>query len=248
MKTTSSQIRILVGFLLLIAGASFLLQELGLLNFSLGNLISTWWPIAVIAVGIVVLFNNPHSFLFPLLVIFAGILLQFRQLDILTFNIWNLIWPAAIVAFGLSLMFERSNKQARKLKNSKHTDDPNAPKINNDDTVSVLAIFSGAEVKNTSDHFQGGNASSAFGAFEIDLRDATLKEAATLDVFTMFGGGEIIVPEGWRIETNGLPIFGGWENKTRKPKDKNAPTLLIRGTCLFGGVSIVHKRSSSSSW
>jgi hypothetical protein len=78
-----------------------------------------------------------------------------------------------------------------------------------------------------------------FGGIELDLTDAEMKNGATVDVFTAFGGIDIRVPDGWIIKTSGLPIFGGWEDKTRKPRDANkAPVLNIAGTCLFGGVSI----------
>lgn len=259
MKTTTSYARIFLGAGLLLAGAALLLNEFSLLSFSLGDIIKEWWPLIVIGAGLVILFNNPQSFVFPLIVIVAGILLQFRQLDLIEFNVWNLIWPSALLVIGLSLLFERTNYTksiSSKTNTSKDDEDEESDdefdsrQVTSDDKVSVLAIFSGSEVKNTSSNFQGGDASAIFGAFEVDLRDSSLKKEATLSVFTAFGGGEIIVPEGWRIETNGLPLFGGWENKTKKPAKANAPTLYIRGTCLFGSVSIRHKRSgsSSSSW
>lgn len=256
MKTTSSYSRILLGLVLLLVGAALLLNEFNLLDFSVWNIIQEWWPLIVIGAGLVILFNNPQSFLFPLIVIIAGILLQFRQLDLLEFNIWSLIWPSVLLVVGLSLLFERNNRTKSVSSEASAEDesdedeedgDFDTRQVTSDDKVSILAVFSGSEVKNTSDNFQGGDASALFGAFEVDLRGASFKKEATLNVFTAFGGGEIIVPEGWRIETNGLPLFGGWENKTKKPTKANAPTLYIRGTCLFGGISIRHKRASSYS-
>lgn len=248
MKTTSSNSRIILGIVLLILGATFLLSELGLLHFSLGEIIREWWPLAVIATGVIILFNNPQTFVFPLIVIVAGFLLQFRQLGLLEFNIWSLVWPSALLVIGLSLLFERKQGSVSYVTKENDDDDEyDTKQVTSDDKVSVLALFSGSEVKNTSRNFQGGDASAAFGAFEVDLRGASFKKEAALNVFAIFGGGDIIVPEGWRIETNGLPIFGGWENKTKQPTNENAPTLYIRGTCLFGGISIRHKHSSSSS-
>lgn len=254
MKTTSSNSRIILGIILLVLGATFLLNEFGFLHFSLGDLIREWWPLAVIATGVIILFNNPQTFVFPLVVIVAGFLLQFRQLGLLEFNIWSLIWPSALLVIGLSLLFERKQGSISYLTDEKGDDSEDeddeeygSKQVTSDDKVSVLALFSGSEVKNTSRNFQGGDASSAFGAFEVDLRGATIKKEATLNVFALCGSGEIIVPEGWRIETSGLPIFGGWENKTKSPTKEKAPTLYIRGTCVFGGISIRHKRSSSSS-
>jgi hypothetical protein len=47
------------------------------------------------------------------------------------------------------------------------------------------------------------------------------------------------VPEGWRIISKVSPIGGGIENKTRTA-DKKAPTLVIVGDVVFGGVEIKH--------
>lgn len=46
---------------LIVIGALFLLNNLGLTDLSLGRLISTWWPAILIAVGIGMLFNRGWS-------------------------------------------------------------------------------------------------------------------------------------------------------------------------------------------
>src|SRR5690606_8840119 len=160
----------LLGIVLLILGATFLLSELGLLHFSLGEIIREWWPLAVIATGVIILFNNPQTFVFPLIVIVAGFLLQFRQLGLLEFNIWSLVWPSALLVIGLSLLFERKQGSISYVTKENDDDDEyDTKQVTSDDKVSVLALFSGSEVKNTSRNFQGGDASAAFGAFEVDL-------------------------------------------------------------------------------
>lgn len=44
--------------ILIVLGALFLLQNLGLLDFDLGRLLSTWWPLILILVGVSMLFRR----------------------------------------------------------------------------------------------------------------------------------------------------------------------------------------------
>lgn len=45
------------------------------------------------------------------------------------------------------------------------------------------------------------------------------------------------VPEHVRVEITGIPIFGGWEDKTRR-KDIDSPLLKINALVIFGGVEV----------
>ncbi len=210
---------ILLGLLVLIVGVGFLLSALNILEF--GGIIRTWWPLIVVGVGLASLVSNPRVFGWPLLIMAFGVLLQLRQLDIVTFNVWSLVWPTIIVVLGLHLLFGR-----------------NRPKEVDADSIDVLALFSGYKANSTSTKLKGGRISAVFGGMELDLTDAKLAKGASLDVFAALGGIEIKVPEGWNVKISGLPIMGGWENKTKAPKGEDAPALNIRGTCFMGGVSV----------
>ena len=63
-----------------------------------------------------------------------------------------------------------------------------------------------------------------------------------MDVVVAFGGVEIVVPEGWRVDVKGIPLFGGWSNKTaRDLVGADAPLLSIEALVAFGGLDIGHK-------
>ena len=48
--------------------------------------------------------------------------------------------------------------------------------------------------------------------------------------------------EGWRVEVKGIPLFGGWSNKTRRDLvGVDAPLLSIEALVAFGGLDIGHK-------
>jgi hypothetical protein len=53
-------------------------------------------------------------------------------------------------------------------------------------------------------------------------------DGATLAVTAAFGGVDVIVPRGWRVESKGTPIFGGFDNTADAPPEgTDAPTLTV---------------------
>jgi hypothetical protein len=222
MKTRSLG-TVLFGLLVIALGLGFLLSSLKVIG--LGESLGTWWPMLIIIVGLLSLMSNPRQFLWPLLIISAGVVFQISQLGWLGVNAWSVIWPLAIIFFGLSVLFSHGNP-------TKDSDELE------EDKLDLLVAFSGQSARSVSKQFTGGRMNALFGGIEADLTEAKLKDGkADLDVMTMFGGIEIRVPETWTVKVSGLPLFGGWENKTKTPKNP-AGVLTIHGTCMFGGVSI----------
>jgi hypothetical protein len=90
--------------------------------------------------------------------------------------------------------------------------------------------------------FRGGKIAAVFGGFEIDLTQADIDgPQAVLHADTVFGGGEIRVPDTWQITVKGAAVFGGYSNETRqRPPENpaNAKHLIIQGAAVFGGVVI----------
>ena len=109
------------------------------------------------------------------------------------------------------------------------------------DSINALALFSAYNVKNVTSTFKGGSATALFGGLDLDLRESAIEDnqEAVLDMFVAFGGMDIFVPEDWNIVIKGIPIFGGWDNKSRN-KDINSegPMLVIHSLVLFGGFDV----------
>jgi predicted membrane protein len=76
------------------------------------------------------------------------------------------------------------------------------------------------------------------GGCEIDLRQAAIDGEAVIEVFALWGGIEIKVPEDWTIGSRVVPILGGFEDKTRPQRGAAAHRLLIRGFAIMGGIEI----------
>ena len=210
-----------------IAGAAIIgVGVLALLNslnvVSIGEVFQDWWPIAIIVAGILFFMNDPRNFIWPLILVTVGSLLQLRELDIISVNPWQLFWPLVIIAVGISTLVNRSHTHRG---------------VNKKDLDDITALLAGSSTKNESKNYKGGKVSAILGGIEIDLREAEIKEDATLNVLTVLGGVDIKVPEGWEVKSTITPIAGGVEVKT-KPAGKKAPVLTIVGDVVLGGVEI----------
>lgn len=209
------------GLGILILGIGFLLDALKVIEFD--NVAATWWPLLIIIGGIGALIGNPRHYIFPLGFILVGTLLQLNTLDIIDVNIGSLVWPIIVIVVGLSLLLKQGVGR---------------PVESNEKKTDLFAAMAGIDTRVTSADYQGGKASATLGGIALDLRKATIKNEAKLELFTFMGGIEIKVPENWRVNVAGTPLMGGWENKTVKPDDKKAPVLHINATCIMGGVEI----------
>jgi predicted membrane protein len=76
------------------------------------------------------------------------------------------------------------------------------------------------------------------GGCEIDLRQAAIDGEAVIDVFALWGGIEIRVPDDWTVIGQVTPFMGGYDDKTRSRPGSGAHRLVIRGMVVMGGVEV----------
>ncbi|MBC7746663.1 hypothetical protein H7Y40_01635 [Pedobacter sp.] len=223
MKTSFSQL--FTGTVLIGLGLGFLFDSLGIIDF--GGIVGDWWPALIILAAIASFVSNRRNILIPFTGVIVGTLLLMRELDFLTFSIASLIWPAVLIIIGLSIVFNHIAYFGPK--------DANESKK---DSTSLFVMLAGIEAKNISDRYRGGRLTAFMGGITLDLRNAQLSDDATLDIFTLMGGVELRIPDDWKVNADGVPILGGWEDKTSKPTDTKAPVLNVHGTCIMGGIEI----------
>ena len=93
-----------------------------------------------------------------------------------------------------------------------------------------------------SENFQGGKLTSIFGGQKLIFTKAKLGPGQNmLELFAIFGGFELIIPEDWDVKVKITPIFGGFVDKRiSRPaiEQKNDRELVIYGTVIFGGGEI----------
>jgi predicted membrane protein len=228
----SHQGRIFWGLILVVIGVLFLLDRLG--GFDFGYLISTYWPVIIMILGLSILIGNgfrrPGAGLF---FIGLGGFFLLRQLDLLGDNAWDYIWPALIILVGLSLLlrpaFRRPGGGA----------DGNIPEIREND-VDMSSILGGMKRRIESQNFKGGHVTAILGSLELDFRGAGLDGGkATLDATAILGGVDIFVPRDWKVVLAGMPILGGFEDKRPAVAEAGAKaTLYVKGAAILGGITI----------
>jgi hypothetical protein len=101
-----------------------------------------------------------------------------------------------------------------------------------------MAVMGAVMRGNNSHVFRGGDLTAVMGGCELDLRHAAIDGEAVIDVFALWGGIEIRVPEDWSIESRVVPIMGGVEDKTRPPQGASRHRLVLRGFVVMAGVEI----------
>lgn len=85
---------------------------------------------------------------------------------------------------------------------------------------------------------------SIMGGSTIDFSEARFTQPkTTLKVLCFCGGDDIYVPENVNVVSKAFCIFGGLDNKAPSVADRNAPTIIVEGLIIFGGVDIKLKRT-----
>lgn len=209
------------GAIIVAVGAVLLLSSLKI--FDIGNILADYWPVLIILGAGIIFINDFRSWPVAAFVAVLGVLFQLRELNIVDVQPWSIIWPLIIIFVGVSLLFGRSYAGKRVSKSER------------DD---VSAIMAGTSVVNHSKSFKQSNATAIMGGARLDLREVTFEKEALIEVFSFWGGIEIVVPENVIIRNQVNNIMAGTEDKTKQKVEKNAPVLTIAGTLIMAGVSI----------
>lgn len=218
--------RLWTGFIFIILGGGFLLQQAGVWQFS--SLFSNGWPLIIVIVGIIQLFGKSAASITSgtFLILIGGLFFLKRFYD---FHLFSVLWPLVLIFIGFSIIFTRSRHNQP------------AGKRDSADVIQAFSLFAGSEIRNQSKQFKGGQVTAIFGAATIDLRDAVIEgREASLDLTAVFGGIELIVPEHIQVEVGGMPILGGWDNKKRRKHDsvEERPLLKVNAITILGGLEI----------
>lgn len=226
MAETNDSKRLWLGIIFLVLGGLWLLNNLDVPYFH--DLIPHYlisWKSILILVGAFLFFGRDKKAPGLLLMLIGGF---FLLDDIFWWDIrfWEVFWPGMLLFLGGALILRRG---------------PSATTVKNDpDYIDDMAVFGGGEKKITTQQFKGGKLTAVFGGSKINLVDAGIAEGEipVIDMFIMFGGTDIIVPDDWTVKLEASAIFGGFSDKRKSVVNvvKNPEkTLIIKGLVLFGG-------------
>jgi hypothetical protein len=211
-----------LGLVLIALGLILTLDHAGVVN--IGGL-ARWWPLFLIGVGTVKvrqpIADGQHS---------TGVALLFLGTFFLIGSILSMArgWPLIMIAGGCLLVWKAFEM-------------PRRPASPTDSPLLSDMLFIGHLKRSVAvPDFRGGSVTAVMGGLEIDLRQSTIATSpANLDVAAVWGGIELKVPAGWTVESEVVPIMGGFENKTRSlAVDGAGPKLIVRGCAVMGAVVI----------
>lgn len=218
--------QLIFGVVIILAGVLFTLDNLGIVQ---AETYTRYWPIALVLFGAlrVAQARTGAGVLSGLLLLVIGIWLLLEALTDFRVHLED-IWPLLLVMLGSYLVWQGLSTRAA----SPPLRDGNVT------AISGMAILGGFTRRSRSQAFRGGDLTAIMGGCEIDLRGAAIHGEATLDVFALWGGIDISVPEEWMVESRVVPLLGGVEDKSRPPKGGAEHRLIVRGVVIMGGVDI----------
>lgn len=216
--------RLIVGLAILALGALWTLDNLNLLE---SEDFTRWWPVVLIAIGVVQFVNRRTNRIGPVLLMIAGVFLLAMSVGNYDFDLGDLI-PLAIALFGAKLVWDALARRSAR-----------AGIPNDDSTVNSFAMMAGVHWQSTSRAFRGGEVNAIMGGVELDLRNVEVKpgDEPVIDALAIMGGVDIFVPMGWKVVASVLPIMGGFEDKTSRGSE-TGPTLTVRGTAIMGAIVV----------
>lgn len=227
--------RTLLGFILIIIGGIFLLQQTDIgLPFDVPSFLFKW-PMILVLLGLFFLFTRENRTTGLILLIIGFFFLSQYIFGVGLSTVITYAIPIFLIIAGLLFLFPRSLGGIKKKGEW-------ANRIT-DKTVNAVHIFSGGETIIQSDEFIGGEVVCIFGGADIVFHDNTIiHETAYLEVSCIFGGCNIHVPEDWTVKTDTSTIFAGVEDKRyqsgRPDKSDPSKVLRIKGSLIFSGLDI----------
>lgn len=212
-------VRLWIGLVLLTLGVFGVLDATGVLDGA--ATVDRWWPVVLIGLGVVAMLAARRVSFWPAVICVLGVVLL---ADAQNWATGDLAGPAVLLLIGGSVLAGLARHRVH------------VP------VTEPVAVFSGAKAVDRSTHLTHSDVTAVFGGATLDLREAHIDEMATVDAFALFGGATVVVPQNWRVAVRGLPIFGGYDDKTTGngslPAD--APLLKVNATAIFGGVEVTN--------
>jgi len=227
-KTKFNSTLFIIGTGLVFLGCLLTLDSITSYHFR--EYVISFWPVIIVALGVVKLVEGKFRCINGWVITTLGLLLLAHTA--MGRSLGSLIGPAILVAVGIFIVMHALKRQ-RSVSRAKLQ--------KSGDFARGTAILGSYVYKPNEGQFDGGELTAILGGIELDLHKMTMKHGtARIDVFALFGGGEIRVPDGWDVTVRVSALAGGVENKTvgLSSADSQSPKLLITGSVLFGGISV----------
>ena len=232
MENKSTDKKLIIGIILMVLGGLLLFDTFDITNLPIRYYVFSWKTL-LIAIGIVIIATKEKATTGYVL-IGLGIIFWLPSIVNYSISLGQVFLPAVLIGVGV-LIITRRGKQ------NKYRDVSGNKNGNMSDYIDDISILGGGAKIIQSKNFKGGDITAIFGGSEFNFKDAQLSpDGSTIDVFTMFGGSKLIVPDNWIVKSDMFSIFGGFNDKRMVKPDDTEPTtvLYLKGAVIFGGMEI----------
>jgi len=248
--------RLIAGAILIGLGVIYTLDSFGVLY---AGHVLRYWPLILVGIGIAKVSQArlPSQRTGGIVLTAIGGMLLLWTLDVYWFRA-RYIWPILLLLVGVSLIWQaiahrrspiagngESSPGERVLEGARAglaaSREGRAGSTDAGSFLNEFAIMGGGDRIVRAQDFRGGEITAIMGGFGIDLRGAAIAgDSATINIFTLWGGVDLKVPEDWNVVMSGAPILGVFTNsaKTFRQGDAAAKTLFIKGAAIMGGVEV----------
>ncbi len=230
------------GLVLVGIGVLFLLDNLHILQVA--NVFA-YWPVILIAVGLVKLVDSSFTAgrIAGGVLIGVGAIILGDNLGYYRVEDW---WPLILIAIGIWMLWRRTHPGADNwwwngnYRSRMFMRDRWARRTDfRGNMMHEYAIFGATRRIVTDQDFKGGRVSAVFGGTYLDLTGANMQgNTAVLEMSSVYGGATVRIPTSWNLEMHGAGIFGGFIDRTvHPPQSPDMKHLIVRGAAVFGGVT-----------
>lgn len=211
-----------------------------------------FWPgaLGVWALVMAVRHRRDPGVLFWGATAFFGLLLLGSKLRWITWDVC-ILWPVVLVLWGAAIVWRvfspRTYNGPRTPESSGDVFSWNPAPASGRDPDSVIDLFTlfrATERSIVTANFRGGRITTIMGGTEVDFRSAVIASSngdsggeATLDLFGLWGGIELRVPEEWQVVLEVNPVLSG-VLALPAPAESRRQTLFVRGNVILGAVEV----------
>jgi predicted membrane protein len=239
-----------MGIFLTLLGVFMTLDTLHVMDLSVAL---RFWPIGFHVLGLTILSRRSDSQgrFWGIAWLVVGTWLLVNSLGLARIGFWELVWPLILLVVGVRLIM-----RARSGEPSSTTPADVASAVG-DALGNVASRFSAgdghrpnlvavmSETKSAvAQPFAGASMTSVMGGSHLDLRQAAIAPGTTpiIDVFSLMGGLEIVVPSGWIVTLDVVSILAGTEDKRLPPivppPPEGVPHVIVRGITIMSGLTV----------
>ncbi|HWB23882.1 MAG TPA: LiaF domain-containing protein [Chitinophagaceae bacterium] len=207
-----------------------------LIAYRLNTGIPDWlvsWPMAVIAIGLLVGIYHRFKNLFWLIPVFWGGFLM-AEVQIPELNLGDYAGAVSLILVGLFFIYIKRARGSRAVTAFDSNEGPQ-------DVTTILGHTRRSVVTS---NFKRFNAVCVMGNTEIDFNAALVEDTAVIDVTLVMGAAKLTMPANWIIKNEINPVMGAVEDRRRTPAagyPAASKTVVLRGTVFMSAIDITDR-------